>query len=41
MEGDEGIRALALRAVLECDDPTLLDLIYRILAQNNEEGRAD
>lgn len=41
MEDDEGIRALALRAVLECDDPALLDLVYRILLEDKIEGRAD
>ena len=41
MDDDEGIRALALRAVLECEDPTLLDLVYRILLEDKIEGRAD
>lgn len=41
MEDDEGIRALALKAVLECDDPNLLDLVYRILLEEKIEGRAD
>lgn len=41
MEDDEGIRTLALRAVLECDDPETLDLVYRILISDKIEGRAE
>ena len=41
MESDEAIRALVLRAVLECDDPEVLDLVYKIIVSDKEEGRAD
>lgn len=41
MDDDEGIRLLALRAVQECEDPILLDLVYRILLEDKIEGRAD
>ena len=41
MEDGEGIKALALRAVLDCENQNLLDLIYRILLEDKIEGRAD
>lgn len=31
MEGEEAIRSLVLREVLECDDPAVLDLVYKII----------
>lgn len=31
---------LALKALLECDDPDTLDLVYRILVCDKIEGRA-
>ena len=41
MKAEEAIRAMVLREVLECDDPALLDLIYKIMVADKEEGRAD
>ena len=41
MEDDEGIIALVIKAVKECDDPDTLDLVYRILIADKIEGRAD
>ncbi len=41
MEDDGAIRSLVLRAVLECDDPEILDLVYKIIINDKIEGRAD
>lgn len=41
MESDEAIRSLVLRAVLECGDPDILDLVYKIIVADKTEGRAD
>ena len=40
-DGYENKLELALRALLECDDPDTLDLVYRILVYDKIEGRAD
>ena len=37
MEDDEGaIKSLVIEAVKECDDVELLDLIYKLLASNQQ-----
>lgn len=43
MEGDEyeRILGLALRALLDCEDVDMIDLVYRILADANNESGAD
>lgn len=41
MEPEDAIRAMVLREVLECDNPELLDLIYKIMVEDKKEGRAD
>ena len=40
-DGYEEIFELALEALLECDNPDTLDLVYRILVMDKIDGRAD
>ena len=42
MENDaDSIRWLLIKAALECNDPELLDLVYKIIVSDKAEGRAD
>ncbi len=40
-DGYEYKLELALKALLECDNPDTLDLVYRILVFDKIEGRVD
>ncbi len=40
-DGYEDRLELALKALLECDNPDTLDLVYRILVMDKIDGRAD